>query len=101
MAGGARGEGLSLIPRAGAQVVAPGAGRVVFAGAYRGYGRIVIVEHANGWTSLVTGLGDLRARVGQDVVAGSPLGSAEARDPTVTVELRRGGEPVNPLVYID
>ena len=42
-----------------------------FAGAYRGYGRIVIIEHANGWTSLVTGLGNLVARVGQDVVAGS------------------------------
>ena len=99
--GGVRATGLSLIPRAGAQVVAPGAGRVVFAGAYRGYGRIVIIEHANGWTSLVTGLGDLVARVGQDVVAGSPVGMAEAGNPTVTLELRRGGDPVNPLDYID
>ena len=99
--GGVRATGLSLVPRAGAQVVAPGAGRVVFAGAYRGYGRIVIIEHANGWTSLVTGLGDLVARVGQDVVAGSPVGMAEAGNPTVTLELRRGGDPVNPLDYID
>ena len=95
-----RATGLSLIPRAGAQVVAPGAGRVVFAGPYRGYGRIVIIEHANGWTSLVTGLGNLVARVGQDVVAGSPVGMAEAGNPTVTLELRRGGDPVNPLDYI-
>ncbi|KZY54427.1 hypothetical protein A3736_02530 [Erythrobacter sp. HI0063] len=99
--GGVRATGLSLIPRAGAQVVAPGAGRVVFAGPYRGYGRIVIIEHANGWTSLVTGLGNLVARVGQDVVAGSPVGMAEAGNPTVTLELRRGGDPVNPLDYID
>ena len=99
--GGVRATGLSLVPRAGAQVVAPGAGRVVFAGPYRGYGRIVIIEHANGWTSLVTGLGDLVARVGQDVVAGSPVGMAEAGNPTVTLELRRGGDPVNPLDYID
>lgn len=97
---GARASGLSLVPRAGAQVVAPGTGRVVFAGPYRGFGRIVIIQHANGWTSLVTGLGDLVTRVGQDVVAGSPLGLADTADPTVTLELRRGGDPVNPLDYI-
>ncbi|MBU1757312.1 MAG: peptidoglycan DD-metalloendopeptidase family protein, partial [Alphaproteobacteria bacterium] len=97
---GARRNGLQLVPRSGAQVVAPGAGRVVFAGPYRGYGTIVIIEHANGWTSLVTGLSDLAARVGQNVVAGSPLGMAQLRDPAVTLELRREGEPVNPLDFI-
>lgn len=98
--GGAQRSGLQLLPRSGAQVVAPGAGRIVFAGPYRGYGIIVIVEHANGWTSLVTGLSDLAARVGQNVVAGSPLGMAELRNPSVTLELRREGEPVNPLDFI-
>ena len=39
-------------------------------------------------------------RVGQDVVAGSPLGLADMDDPTVTLELRRGGDPVNPLDHI-
>ncbi|OBX19957.1 hypothetical protein A9995_05295 [Erythrobacter sp. QSSC1-22B] len=97
---GARRNGLQLLPRSGAQVVAPGAGRIVFAGPYRGYGTIVIVEHANGWTSLVTGLSELAARVGQNVVAGSPLGMADLRDPMVTLELRREGEPVNPLDFI-
>lgn len=97
---GAQRSGLQLVPRGGAQVVAPGAGRIVFAGPYRGYGTIVIIEHANGWTSLVTGLSELAARVGQNVVAGSPLGMAELRDPAVTLELRREGEPVNPLDFI-
>jgi murein hydrolase activator len=98
--GGGRRNGLQLLPRSGAQVVAPGAGRIVFAGPYRGYGTIVIIEHANGWTSLVTGLSELAARVGQNVVAGSPLGMAELRDPLVALELRREGEPVNPLDFI-
>lgn len=98
--GGVRRSGLQLLPRSGAQVVAPGAGRIVFAGPYRGYGTIVIVEHANGWTSLVTGLAELAAQVGQNVVAGSPLGMAALRDPAVTLELRREGEPVNPLDFI-
>ncbi|MDP4538024.1 peptidoglycan DD-metalloendopeptidase family protein [Qipengyuania sp. DY56-A-20] len=95
-----RRDGLQLLPRSGAQVVAPGGGRIVFAGPYRGYGTIVIIEHANGWTSLVTGLSELAARVGQNVVAGSPLGMAQLRDPAVTLELRREGEPVNPLEFI-
>ena len=81
-------------------MVAPGAGRVAYAGPYRGYGRIVIVEHANGWTSLVTGLGTLDVAVGQAVTAGSPLGLAPAQRGEVTLELRRGGEPVNPLDHL-
>lgn len=99
-AGGSREAGIELMPRARAQVVAPGAGRVAFAGSYRGYGQIVIIEHENGWTSLVTGLASLDAAVGQPVTAGSPLGLAAAVTPTVTLELRQQGKPVNPLDYI-
>lgn len=93
-------SGLTLAPRPGAQVVAPGAGRVAFAGPYRGYGRIVIIEHANGWTSLITGLGRADVIVGETLFAGSPLGTAAQSDPQVTLELRNGGEPVNPLRFV-
>lgn len=95
-----RSRGLSLAPRPGAQVVAPAPGRVAFAGPYRGYGQIVIIEHSGGWTSLVTGLARLDADVGEQLVAGSPLGLAGAGAPIVTVELRRDGEAVNPLQYL-
>jgi septal ring factor EnvC (AmiA/AmiB activator) len=98
--GGPRSRGLSLATRPGAQAVAPAPGRVVFAGPYRGYGRIVIIEHPGGWTTLVTGLAQLDAEVGDRLVAGSPIGVAGARSPVVTVELRQDGEPVNPLQYI-
>jgi septal ring factor EnvC (AmiA/AmiB activator) len=92
--------GLTLAPRPGAQVVAPAAGRVAFAGPYRGYGRIVIIEHANGWTSLVTGLGRTAVAVGETLVAGAPLGNAAQAEPRITLELRSGGEPVNPLRFV-
>lgn len=98
--GGAVSQGLSLAPRDGAQVVAPAAGRVAFAGPYRGYGRIVIIEHEGGWTSLVTGLARIDVRVGDQVVGGAPLGIAGAPRPTITLELRRGGQPVNPVDYL-
>lgn len=93
-------RGISLAARGGAQVVAPGAGRVVFAGPYRGYGAIVIIEHGGGWTSLVTGLTTLDTRVGRSVLAGSPLGTAGPGRPVITLELRKDGTPLNPLDYL-
>lgn len=99
-AGGIVSTGLSLAPRPGAQVVAPGRGRVAFAGPYRGYGRIVIIEHEGGWTSLVTGLARTDVDVGEGLVPGAPLGVAATEAPVVTLELRRNGRPVNPLEYV-
>lgn len=98
--GQARSGGLVLVTRANAQAVAPAAGRIAFAGSYPGYDRIVIIEHEGGWTSLVTGLARLDVAVGDTVVAGSPLGVTGPGDPRIMVELRRNGEPVNPLQYI-
>ncbi len=92
-------QGLTLAPIAGAQVVAPADGRVAFAGPYRGYGQIVIIEHAGGFTSLITGLARSDVRVGVEVVGGAPLGVAGPDRPTVTLELRKDGEPVNPLLH--
>lgn len=87
--------GLTLDARPGALVIAPGAGRVAFAGPYRGFGSIVILEHSGGWTSLLAGLGTTQVAAGQTVVAGSPLGQVAPRDPRITIELRRDGAPVD------
>lgn len=93
-------RGISIAARGSAQVVAPAAGRVVFAGPYQGYGTIVIIEHGGGWTSLVTGLSVLDTRVGRDLVAGSPLGQAGPGRPVLSLELRKDGAPVNPLDFL-
>lgn len=93
-------KGLSLAPAAGAQVVVPAAGRVAYAGPYRGYGRIVIVEHAGGWTSLITGLARVDVRVGQQLVGGAPIGVVPRSRPVVTLELRHGSDPVDPLPFV-
>jgi septal ring factor EnvC (AmiA/AmiB activator) len=96
---GAISQGLTLAPAANAQVVAPAAGRVGFAGTYRGYGQIVIIEHAGGWTSLVTDLARADVAVGEDLVGGAPIGVAGPGRPTISLELRHGGEAVNPLEF--
>lgn len=95
-----RSRGIVLAANPSAQAVAPAAGRVVFAGPFEGFGQIVIIEHGGGWISLITGLSLLDAQVGQRLVAGSPLGLAGPGRPEVSLELRRGGEPVNPLDQI-
>ena len=93
-------SGIALAANGGAQVVSPADGRIAFAGPYRGYGRIVIIEHDGGWSTLVTNLGRVEAAVGERVVQGSPIGNAGAGRSVLTVELRRDGVPVNPLEQV-
>ena len=97
---GVRSTGVVIAPASGAQVVAPAGGRVAFSGPYRGFGRIVIIEHATGWTSLITGLARSDVEAGTQLARGSPLGVAADDNPAVTLELRRDGRPVNPLEFL-
>lgn len=87
---GVRSRGVTIAPLASAEVVAPAAGRVAFAGPFRAYGSIVIIDHGGGWTSLVSGLGSVSTRIGDKVGQGAPIGQAGGgANPRVTVELRR------------
>ena len=97
---GARAKGLTIETQPDAQVVAPTSGRIAFAADYRGYGKIVIIDHGQGWATLITSMAALNVKVGDSVVQGSPIGRAGPQRPTITVELRRNGRPVDitPLV---
>ena len=98
---GVRSRGLTIATAAAAQVVAPAAGRIAFAGPFRDYRTIVIIDHGGGWTSLVSGLGTVSVKIGEKVEQGAPIGQAGAGDNArVTVELRRRDRAVDmtPLV---
>jgi septal ring factor EnvC (AmiA/AmiB activator) len=92
---GIRARGLTLAAARGAQVIAPTSGRVGFAGPFRGYGNIVIIDHGGGWTSLITNLASMNVRVGDQVDQGSPIGRVGSARQAVTVELRRNGHPID------
>ncbi|MCX8476419.1 MAG: peptidoglycan DD-metalloendopeptidase family protein [Sphingomonas sp.] len=93
---GVRARGLTLATTPNARTIAPAAGRVVYAGPFRAYGGVVIIDHGEGWTTLVAGLGGLAVRVGDQVAQGQVIGRAWANgDPRVTVELRRRGQPMD------
>ncbi len=99
-ADGVTSDGLTFASPSGAPIVAPRAGRVVFAGLFRGYGKIVILQHANGYHSLLSGFGRIDAEMGQDVDAGEPLGvlpvKAGAKQ-ELYFEWRRGDQPIDPM----
>lgn len=93
---GVRSRGLTLACAPGASAAAPAAGRVLYAGPFRGYGGIVIIDHGKGWTSLVAGLGEVVAHEGDRVAQGAPIGRASGGDSSrITVELRRRGVPMD------
>ncbi|MES2044171.1 MAG: peptidoglycan DD-metalloendopeptidase family protein [Pseudomonadota bacterium] len=98
---GVRSRGLTLAPTAGAAIIAPAAGRVAFAGTFRGYGNIVIIDHGGGWTSLISGFAANGLHVGDKVAQDDVIGRVAAGDsPRVTVELRRRDRAVDmtPLI---
>ena len=68
---------------------------MAYSGRYRGYGNILIIDHDAGWTSLITNMATIRVAVGDRVVQGAPVGQSGSDDPTVTVELRRNGRPID------
>jgi septal ring factor EnvC (AmiA/AmiB activator) len=97
---GVRSRGVTIAARPGGQVVSPAPGRVSFAGDYRGYGKIVIIDHGGGWVSLLTGMIALSVGVGDSLDTGAPVGRAGSDDSRITVELRRGGRPVDIVAMI-
>lgn len=96
---GVHSRGLTLATAAGAQALAPAAGRVIHAAPFRSYRNVVIIDHGGGWTTVITGLATLDVARGASVAQGASLGRAGANEPRITVELRQGGRPV-PLAQL-
>lgn len=97
---GASSEGLRIAGRSGALVTAPVAGVVRYAGSFRNYGNIIIIEHGGDLHSLIGGLSRIDAKVGQKISAGEPVGSLPSTGtdgpPALYYELRHNGKPVDP-----
>ena len=99
-ADGVRSEGIAFAALSGAPVIAPAAGKVVFAGPFKGYGPIVILQHGGGYHSFLAGFGRIDAEMGEEVAAGEPLGVMPVKagaKPELYFEWRRNSEPVDPL----
>ena len=95
---GVTSRGLTFAVAGEAKIAAPAAGKVVYAGPFRDYGNVVIIDHKGGWTTLVSGLGMLSVKLNDRVGQGALIGAAQPGDDRrVTVELRRKGRAVDPV----
>jgi murein hydrolase activator len=94
---GVRARGLTISASPNTAVVAPNDGTVLFARTFRSYGNVVILAHGGGWTTTITGIGDLGVKVGQRVVQGQTIGRAGPGRSDVTAELRRDGRAIDLL----
>jgi murein hydrolase activator len=101
-------KGLSIAARSGAQITAPCDGWVVYAGAFRSYGQLLILNAGGGYHVLLAGMERISVDLGQFVLTGEPvavMGDASQASATVTtvpkqpvlyVEFRKDGTPIDP-----
>jgi septal ring factor EnvC (AmiA/AmiB activator) len=94
---GASSQGIRIEARSGAIVVAPMGGVVRYAGPFKSYGNIVLLEHKNNYYSLIAGLNRIDTVVGQSAGSGEPIGNLGTQDkPVLYYELRLNGQPIDP-----
>lgn len=91
---GIRARGISFDTRRGTTIFVPASGRIAYAGAFRGYDGVVIIDHGEGWASLITGVASQFGE-GERVAAGAQLGRALG---PVSVELWDNGIPRSPAI---
>lgn len=103
-------NGIVLETRPGAQVTAPSDGWIVFAGVFRSYGQILIINAGDGYHILLAGLSQIDVQLGQFVLAGEPVGlmSGASRDakakppasaPVLYIEFRKDGRSIDPAPW--
>jgi len=97
---GGRVKGLFIATRAEAQVTSPADGHVEFAGSFRSYGQLLILNAGGGYHVLLAGLGNIKAETGQFIRAGEPVGNmgANAAPGTLSGDQLQDGRPV---LYIE
>jgi len=91
---GVRSRGVTLATRRGSAIAAPGSGTILFAGPFKEYDGVVIIDHGNGWRSVLVNVGSSAVR-GSKVTIGQPLGTALG---PIEVQLQHRGRPVSAAI---
>ena len=100
-------KGISLQTRGEARIIAPTDGWVVYAGNFRSYGNLLIINAGGGYHVLLAGMGRIDVSLGQFVLAGEPVavmgaalqagqGNNDNSRPVLYVEFRKDGRPIDP-----
>jgi len=101
-------KGISLASKPGAQVTTPCDGWVVYAGPFRSYGQLLILNAGGGYHVLIAGMERISVNLGQFVLTGEPVATmgsksqvasilaTRASEPVLYVEFRKDGTPIDP-----
>ncbi len=102
-------EGWAWAATAGALVVSPTVGRIVYAGPLKGWGFVVILKSPGGYHLVLAGLERVSARVGGEMAAGEPVGRVAKSSaapsgkpppaPELYLEIRRAAQPIDPAPF--
>ena len=108
--GGAQQKGIFIDGRPGAQITAPYDARVLYSGPFRQYGSIVILAVENRYQMILAGMDNTTAYVGQELLAGEPigvlpeektsLGGVSSGRGQLYMELRLDGQPIDPTPWL-
>jgi septal ring factor EnvC (AmiA/AmiB activator) len=104
---GRKSQGMVIQTRYGGQITAPCDGWIVYAGEFRSYGQLLIINAGGGYHVLLAGLSHIDAQLGQFVLAGEPVGTmsvapkgkAQGNAPVLYVEFRKEGRPIDPAPW--
>jgi len=102
-------KGISIATRPNAIVSSPSDGWVSYAGPFRTYGQLLILNAGGGYYILLAGMDRISVSLGQFVLAGEPVAtmgdpqkdtsgqpSSDKRVPTLYIEFRKDGTPIDP-----
>jgi septal ring factor EnvC (AmiA/AmiB activator) len=105
-------QGDMVTTQSGAIVTAPADGNVLYAGPFRSYGQLLILDAGDGYHIVLAGMDRISVSLGQSVLAGEPVGlMGEARvastvafgtenaRPELYIEFRKDGKPVDPAPW--
>lgn len=104
---GGQSKGLVLETRNSAQVTSPCDGWIVFAGEFRTFGQLLIINAGDGYHILLAGLSQIDVQLGQFVLTGEPVGlmaaapkapkaNAQSNAPVLYIEFRKDNKPIDP-----
>lgn len=108
---GGQEKGMSLTTRVEAQVASPSDGWVVYAGPFRSYGQLLIINAGGGYHILLAGMDKITVELGQFVLSGEPVAvmgrgpqlvssaSLGTAQPILYVEFRKDGNSIDPTPW--
>lgn len=105
-------QGDMVATQSSAIVTAPADGSVLYAGPFRSYGQLLILDAGDGYHVVLAGMGRINVTIGQSVLSGEPVGAMgdtrtasaaasadEMKGPELYIEFRKSGKPIDPAPW--